>query len=84
MLLYREDQDAPNSRRLLRVAKNKEGESNIGVKLDFDGQTQTFRRSSSQPQHGSMPQPAKPRYQQASMKPGEWGPIDIPDSEIPF
>ena len=62
----------------------KEGESNIGVKLDFDGQTQTFRRSSSQPQHGSLPQPAKPRYQQASMKPGEWGPIDIPDSEIPF
>ncbi|MFR7742841.1 MAG: DnaB-like helicase C-terminal domain-containing protein [Acutalibacteraceae bacterium] len=27
MLLYREDQDAPNSRRLLRVAKNKEGET---------------------------------------------------------
>lgn len=84
MLLYREDQDSPNSRRLLRVAKNKEGESNIGVKLDFDGQTQTFRRSSSQPQHGSLPQPQRPRYQQASMKPGEFGPIDIPDSEIPF
>ncbi len=41
MLLYKEKPDEPQSRRVLKVAKNKEGV--IGkIFLDFDGKTQTF------------------------------------------
>jgi len=41
MLLYKENQDDPQSRRTLKIAKNKEG--TIGkITLDFDGSTQTF------------------------------------------
>jgi len=44
LLLYREEPDRPESRRVLFVAKNKEGA--IGkLYLDFDGRTQTFRES---------------------------------------
>lgn len=44
LLLYKEEPDKPNSRRVLSLAKNKEGE--IGkIYLDFDGRTQTFRES---------------------------------------
>jgi len=44
LLLYREEPDKPDSRRVLYMAKNKEGE--IGkFYLDFDGRTQTFRES---------------------------------------
>ncbi|MBP3654027.1 MAG: AAA family ATPase [Oscillospiraceae bacterium] len=46
MLLYREKPDEPQSRRVLKMAKNKEG--TIGkIFLDFDGKTQTFTESSS-------------------------------------
>ena len=48
MLLYREEPDNSNSRRILNVAKNKEGEANIALMLTFDGQTQTFRKSAVQ------------------------------------
>ena len=44
LLLYREEPDKQESRRVLFVAKNKEG--SIGkIYLDFNGQTQTFRES---------------------------------------
>ena len=44
MLLYRENTDDAASRRVVRVAKNKEG--TIGkIFLDFDGATQTFTES---------------------------------------
>lgn len=44
MLLYRETPDDPMSRRVLKVAKNKEGV--IGkIYLDFDGATQSFSES---------------------------------------
>lgn len=44
MLLYKEDPDRPDSRRVLKIAKNKEGE--VGqIYLTFDGNTQTFRES---------------------------------------
>lgn len=44
LLLYREEPDNQESRRVLFVAKNKEG--SIGkFFLDFDGRTQTFRES---------------------------------------
>lgn len=44
LLLYKENPDKLNSRRVLYMAKNKEGE--IGkIYLDFYGQTQTFQES---------------------------------------
>lgn len=44
MLLYNEFPDKPDSRRVLKIAKNKEGE--VGqIYLTFDGSTQTFRES---------------------------------------
>lgn len=45
MLLYKEFPDAPFSRRVLDVAKNKDGESNLHIALDFDGDKQRFRKS---------------------------------------
>lgn len=46
LLLYKENPDKLNSRRVLYMAKNKEGE--IGkIYLDFDGRTQTFQESDS-------------------------------------
>lgn len=48
MLLYREEPDNSRSRRILNIAKNKEGEANIALMLAFDGQTQTFRKSAAQ------------------------------------
>lgn len=48
MLLYREEPDNSHSRRILNIAKNKEGEANIALMLTFDGQTQTFRKSAAQ------------------------------------
>lgn len=45
MLLHRENPDEPVSRRILRVAKNKDGEANVGLMLEFDGPTQRFRVS---------------------------------------
>lgn len=41
MFIYRENPNDIRSRRILRVAKNKEGPTGT-IKLDFDGETQTF------------------------------------------
>lgn len=41
MFIYRENPQDIRSRRILRIAKNKEGPTGT-VKLDFDGETQTF------------------------------------------
>ena len=56
MLLYREEPDNSRSRRILNIAKNKEGEANIALMLAFDGQTQTFKKSASQ---APWPEPDK-------------------------
>ena len=45
LLLYLEDEDDPAGPRLLKVAKNKEGERGV-LRLHFDGERQTFRRPS--------------------------------------
>jgi len=47
MLLYMEDESQPKLR-TLKLAKNKEGESNIAMRMVFDGDTQTFSRVSPQ------------------------------------
>lgn len=44
LLLYLENDKVPNGRRILRCAKNKEGER-FRMLLDFDGKTQTFIKS---------------------------------------
>ena len=46
MLLYKEKPDEPNSRRVLKIAKNKEGVVGL-IYLEFDGKTQTFSESNS-------------------------------------
>ena len=42
LLLYKEDDADPKSRRCLKVAKNKEGEAGGIMMLEFDGATQRF------------------------------------------
>lgn len=42
MFIYREDPKAQRSRRVLKVAKNKEGEAGGLIMMNFDGATQTF------------------------------------------
>lgn len=44
LLLYLEDEKQPNGRRVLKCAKNKEGER-FRIMLDFDGKTQIFSKS---------------------------------------
>ena len=44
LLLYLEDQNSPNGRRVLKCAKNKEGER-FRMLLDFDGKTQRFSKA---------------------------------------
>ena len=46
LLLYLEDDRLPNGRRILKCAKNKEGER-FRIMLDFDGRTQRFSKSKS-------------------------------------
>lgn len=43
-ILYLEDEDAPSGPRIMKIAKNKEGER-PKVKLDFDGPHQTFSKA---------------------------------------
>lgn len=44
LLLYLEDEKQPNGRRVMKCAKNKEGER-FRIMLDFDGKTQIFSKS---------------------------------------
>ena len=47
---------APQPRRYLQVAKNKDGESNLNMLLDFDGDKQCFRKSNAQPKPETAPE----------------------------
>lgn len=49
LLLYKEYQDFAYSRRVLDLAKNKDGEAGLGLLLNFDGDKQRFSKSVSQP-----------------------------------
>lgn len=51
LLLYLEDEKQPNGRRILKCAKNKEGER-FRIMLDFDGKTQTFAKSKTSGNYG--------------------------------
>lgn len=77
MLLYKEEPKQPRSRRCLKIAKNKEGESGGVVMLNFDGSKQRFSVSLSghtQP----VPRRKEPEYKQVTL--GEL-PADEP---VPF
>lgn len=45
LLLYKEHQNYYKSRRVLDLAKNKDGVAGLGILLDFDGDTQRFKKS---------------------------------------
>lgn len=65
MLLYLEDDNAPNSRRICNVEKNKEGE--LGrIYLHFDGATQTF--SPNRNQTAPKAKKKEPEYKQQTFK----------------
>lgn len=72
MFVYREDPKAKKSRRLLKVAKNKEGEAGGVVLLNFDGATQRFSL------YNETPSTWKPRRDQIHI-------TELPDStRTPF
>lgn len=75
MLLYREKPDDPDSRRVLTLEKNKEGEL-ATMYLAFDGATQSFRRHLNQE---PPPKRKEPEYKQVEFE-------DLPgkDPELPF
>ena len=58
LFLYREDYDDKQSNRILRIAKNKEGEAMDWVNFRFDGDLQTFSRIAPEP---PAPPAEKPR-----------------------
>ena len=49
LLIYKEVFEAKHSARILTIAKNRHGEAGASLRLRFDGPTQTFTRSLSQP-----------------------------------
>lgn len=76
MMVYRENADNADSRRVLAIEKNKEGE--LGqVFLNFDGATQTFRRSLNQVSPPSRRK--EPEYKQV-----EFHELKEDDSDLPF
>lgn len=75
MLLYKEEPDRPNSRRCLKIAKNKEGEAGGIAYLIFDGPHQRFKMSVVD---AGIPRRREPQYKQLELTP-------LPDSEpVPF
>ena len=76
MLLYREDDTNPT--RTLKLAKNKEGEANIAMRLYFDGDTQTFSRFQKQEE--------VPKQRQAPKQIGFWDGFQVlpEDEDAPF
>lgn len=78
LLLYKEDSEDPNSRRVLLIAKNKEGEQGK-IYLTFDGSTQTFRESAVD---RPAPRPPAPRqHHQVSFADRFWEGLEGPPPE---
>lgn len=71
LLLYREDYEEKNSNRIMRIAKNKEGEALDMVRFRFDGDTQTFSRlapGAEEYQPKKKPKPKREEYQQETIR----------------
>lgn len=75
MLLYKEE-DTPNARRVLQIAKNKEGELGL-VYLTFDGQHQTFQES-------VVDAPAPRRKPEPELKQVQMYELPPQQSDMPF
>ena len=74
MLIYLEDSTRPEeSRRVLKIAKNKEG-TRGRIYLVFDGQYQRFRQSALDEPAPAKPKRREPEYRQAAL-------YDLPGSE---
>jgi replicative DNA helicase len=65
MLLYKEDPKDYRSRRVLDIAKNKDGRAGYGILLNFDGDKQLFSKSLKQ----LPPQPKEPPAQRSLFHP---------------
>lgn len=86
MLLYKEKPDEPQSRRILKVAKNKEGV--IGkIFLDFDGSTQVFAQSGDTYEVMRELQAEGRKAKQRNHMEAQVGFCDVthePDGDLPF
>lgn len=81
LLLYPEKRNNPESRRVLFVAKNKEG--GIGrIYLDFDGRTQTFRESDTTGKVASALSAAGRRAKQRIQEPEMLGPTQMSFEDV--
>lgn len=75
-LVYRPEETS--QKRTLKIAKNKEGESNLAMEMIFDGDTQTFSRIA--PRHTQEPKARqKPRQQSFWGDGSDWQ--AVPDSK---
>lgn len=84
MLLYRENPDDMFSRRVLKVAKNKEGTIGL-IYLDFDGKTQTFSESSQSREVMEHLQYEGRKAKRTAYQQSTFTDItDDPDDELPF
>lgn len=81
MLVYAED-DATPKLRTLKLAKNKEGEANIAMRMVFEGDSQTFSRVEPRPEPASRER-QKPRQQSFWGDGSDWQ--QLPENEpTPF
>ena len=80
MLVYAEDDSRPRLR-TLKLAKNKEGQANIAMRMVFEGDTQTCSRIEPQ-EPPATHQRQKPRQQSFWGDGSDWQ--QIPDEQTPF
>lgn len=74
LLLYRDDPDEKDSDRILKIAKNKEGEALDWVRFAFDGALQTFSRRAKDSTTPKAQPDAKKQPRQVSFWPERPGP----------
>ena len=77
MFIYREDYDDKDSKRILKIAKNKEGEALDWVRFRFDGDLQTFTRIAPQ-----QDEPPTKKERQAPRQESFWP--EHPDPNNPW
>lgn len=85
MLLYKEHSEARYSRRVLKIAKNKDGEAGGLLYLDFVGSCQQFKPSPAQislPPPDAEPKPDKPGVPQLDQV--QFSDLREDDPELPF
>lgn len=77
LFIYREDYDDKDSKRILKIAKNKEGEALDWVRFRFDGDLQTFTRIAPQ-----QDEPPAKKERQAPRQVSFWP--EHPDPDNPW